>query len=185
MTQQEQAEEPSSSSADFVVADDDASTNDLTCITPFLRPATARDEAPIEALIFSILKSYGLSEDMTDDDLHAIEEHYKDGMFDVLVDNSNGKKVIVGTVALHRTTPELCELRKMYLSPTHRGNGLGRLLMKHALDRAKELGYKQMWLESSKQLKEARNMYESYGFVVWESPPKKSDFCDYAMIRDL
>ena len=149
------------------------------------RPATNADRSEIEDLVFSVLRSYGLepSPDSTDADLADIEANYFSlgGAFDVLTDESG---VIVGTVAVHHTEGSLCELRKMYLSPSCRGQGLGRRMMEHALTRAKELGFQQMWLETAESLKEAHGLYTKFGFSEFTGP-HKSDRCDFALIRDL
>jgi len=150
-----------------------------------LRPATNQDRAAIEDLIFSILRSYGLepAPDSTDADLQDIEGNYleNEGRFDVLVSDENQ---IVGTVAVHRTTPALCELRKMYLSPTMRGMGWGRKLLDHALASAQSLGYSQVWLETAESLEEAHALYLAYGFTPFEGP-HCSARCDFALVRDL
>lgn len=150
-----------------------------------IRPATNADRPQFEALVFTVLRSYGLepSPESTDADLTDIETFYfaDGGAFDVLVDQS-GK--IVGTVAVHRTDDSLCELRKMYLSPALHGRGLGRKMMDHALARAKELGFQHMWLETADCLVEAHRLYEKYGFIPYEAA-HRSDRCDFALVRDL
>ena len=150
-----------------------------------LRPATNADREEVESLIFAILREHGLqpSPDSTDADLADLEGFYSDGsgFFDVLLDDSG---TIIGTVAIHRTEEDLCELRKMYLAEEARGLGLGRKLIDHAIDRAHEMGFKQMWLETAHSLGAARRLYESYGFRVFE-PPHKSARCDFAMRKDL
>ncbi len=149
------------------------------------RSATNTDREAIESLIFGILRAHGLepSPESTDADLADIEGFYSEGtgFFDVLV---NADDQIWGTVAIHRSEDDLCELRKMYLAEEARGRGLGRRLVDHAIDRAREMGFKRMWLETADSLKTARKLYESYGFRVFE-PPHKSARCDFAMIRIL
>lgn len=149
------------------------------------RSANNSDRDAIKSLIFGILQDHGLepSPDSTDADLADLEGFYTEntGFFDVLVDKGGR---IVGTVAIHRTEGDLCELRKMYLAEEARGLGLGRLLVDHAIDQAREMGFKRIWLETAHSLKAARKLYESYGFRVFE-PPHKSARCDFAMQRDL
>ena len=59
---------------------------------------------------------------------------------------------------------DVCEVQKMYFSPKIRGKGYGKLMFDKCLKVAKELGYKQCYLESASQLKAAIHIYESYGF---------------------
>ena len=121
----------------------------------------------------------------TDLDIQDIEKHYalNGGSFDVLLD-SEGE--IVGTVGVYRISPTVCELRKMYLVPSQRGQGKGKLLLEHGLSRAKEFGYARIILETASVLKEAISLYEKYGFKEYEAD-HVSGRCDqtyYLEIRD-
>jgi putative acetyltransferase len=150
-----------------------------------LRPATSADREVIEALIFGILRDYGLepSPETTDADLADIAAHYSGnrGSFDVM-ESDEGR--IIGTVAVHRTGDDLCELRKMYLAKELRGQGWGKRLLDHAIESGRKLGYRTMWLETANSLKESHRLYELYGFQSFV-PPHQSDRCDFSMKRDL
>ena len=130
-----------------------------------LRSATNTDRTKIENLVFSVLDEYRLKSDpeRTDSDLSNIQQSYidKGGTFDVLVDENDN---IQGTVGLYRISQTTCEIRKMYLSSSLRGQGLGKKLLTHALSKAKELGYSRIELETASVLKEAIGLYERYGF---------------------
>lgn len=59
------------------------------------------------------------------------------------------------------------ELRKMYLRREHRGQGLGREMLKRAIRVARdELGFDTMELDTAKPLTEAASLYESFGFQL-------------------
>ena len=121
----------------------------------------------------------------TDLDIQDIEKHYamNGGSFDVLLD-SEGE--IVGTVGVYRISATVCELRKMYLVPSQRGQGKGKLLLEHGLCRAKEFGYARIILETARVLKEAISLYKKYGFKEYEAD-HVSGRCDqtyYLEIRD-
>src|SRR4051794_15984077 len=92
-----------------------------------LRLATNEDRQGIENLVFGVLAEYGLSPDPngTDADLHDLEHSYHrtGGDFTVLVDQAQS---IVGSVGLAPVGHGTCELRKMYLARTTRGQGCGR-----------------------------------------------------------
>ena len=150
-----------------------------------IRSATNLDGEAVTELVFEVLESYGLQPDpgATDVDLSDIKSHYfdKGGHFDVLED-ADGK--IIGTVGIYAMKGHMCELRKMYLNPDYRGKGYGKMLLDHAIDKAKELGFTSMILETASALKEAINLYRKYGFK-----PYKADHlscrCDQAFIRIL
>lgn len=145
-----------------------------------LRPATHADGPAVQALVFSILAEYKLQADpeTTDADLFDLEGHYaaRGGSFDVVTD-AGGR--VIASVGLQPHGPGVCELRKMYVHPAHRGQGLGRTLLKHAITRARELGFREIVLETAAVLKEAVLMYENAGFQRYETPPGAAR-CDAA-----
>lgn len=150
-----------------------------------LRSATNKDRAAIESLVFGVLAEYGLAPDpqSTDADLQNIEREYiaKGGSFDVLT-AEDGE--IVGTVGLYATSPEVCEIRKMYLASHARGKGLGQSLLRHALTKAKELNFSKIELETASVLKEAITLYERYGFRQYQ-PSHLSSRCDSAYYLNI
>lgn len=150
-----------------------------------MRAATNADADAVRELVFGVLHEHGLKPDSatTDADLADLEGHYirRGGSFDVLLDDA-GK--VIASVGLCRIGPGVCELRKMYLDPRHRGKGLGRLLLDHALRRAAELGFKRVELETSTKLETARRLYERYGFKPFHKDHVAAR-CDLTMFLDL
>lgn len=63
-----------------------------------------------------------------------------------------------------------CELVKMYLLPEARGTGIGRTLIEKCLAYAKEAGYKQVYLETMPELKQALKIYAKFGFEYLKGP---------------
>ncbi|NIM35515.1 MAG: GNAT family N-acetyltransferase, partial [Hydrotalea flava] len=58
----------------------------------------------------------------------------------------------------------VCELVKMYLHKNARGKGTGRFLIGTCLQKAKEMGYHQVYLETMPELSKAVSVYEKFGF---------------------
>ena len=117
-------------------------------------------------VIRSILADYGLGWEPTgaDQDVLNIETCYleKGGEFWVVEHSGN----VVGTAAyypIHRGKNAV-EIRKMYLLPVARGQGLGRFLL-HQLESAiSQRGFDEIWIETASVLKEAVQLYESIGY---------------------
>jgi putative acetyltransferase len=149
-----------------------------------IRPATNADAEVVRALVFEVLEEYGLKPDPDgiDADLRDIEARYvaPGGMFDVAEDEGR----IVGSVGLCRKADGVCELRKMYLARSARGQGLGKGLLEHALDRARALGFRRVELETAGVLVEAIRLYTRRGFRPVE-PAHLSARCDRAFALDL
>jgi putative acetyltransferase len=61
--------------------------------------------------------------------------------------------------------PDGCaELVKLYLLPDARGKGAGRCLIEKCFVSAKEMGYRQLYLETLPELSRALGLYEKAGF---------------------
>ncbi|MEU4343061.1 GNAT family N-acetyltransferase [Nocardia sp. NPDC023852] len=72
---------------------------------------------------------------------------------------------IVGCVALMPEGDSVFELTKMAVARDRRGRGLGRLILRAAIDYARRRGVKALFLGSSTKLPNAVHLYESIGFV--------------------
>ena len=152
---------------------------------PRLRPANNKDCSNIADLVYGILREYGLepAPESTDADIKDIEHTYfsRGGTFFVLEAEDSS---IIGAYGLYPVEEHTCELRKMYLHKAHRGKGLGKLLMEDALSKAKQLGFERMVLETASVLKEAIDLYKSYGFIEYD-PQHMSSRCDQAYLLEL
>jgi putative acetyltransferase len=151
-----------------------------------IRSASNEDAPAIRTLVFEILREHCLAPDpgATDADLDDIEGHYvhRGGCFDVLVESRTGR--IIGCAGLDPAGDGRCELRKMYLDANFRGQGLGRLLLEHALHQAQRFGFRRIELETASVLSAARSLYESYGFRSFQ-PDHLSSRCDQAYFLEF
>jgi DNA-binding MarR family transcriptional regulator/N-acetylglutamate synthase-like GNAT family acetyltransferase len=71
---------------------------------------------------------------------------------------------IVGTCALIKTDDDTYELAKMAVTEKAKGKGTGWLLGQSAINKARELGAKTVFLESNTALTPALNLYQKLGF---------------------
>lgn len=62
------------------------------------------------------------------------------------------------------------ELVKLYLSPEARGKGVGSILIRNAIDRARQLGYNLLYLETFDELAKAVSLYYRLGFESIDRP---------------
>jgi ribosomal protein S18 acetylase RimI-like enzyme len=74
----------------------------------------------------------------------------------------------VGCVALRRFSSTDAEMKRLYVQPTHQHLGLGRELARQIIDRAHDLGYRRMVLDTLETMHPAQGLYRSLGFVLIE-----------------
>ncbi len=85
-----------------------------------------------------------------------------------------------GCIALHRLDAERCELKRLYVRPAFRGQGLASALVARILDEARQIGYRAMLLDTLPALESAVRMYRGLGFYEIpcynDSPVEKTYF---------
>ena len=132
------------------------------------------DNAALAIIIRNALTEFNANKpgtvyfDESTDHLYELFQTGK-GIYHVAVMNEQ----IVGGAGIYHTEgldANTCELVKMYLSPTVRGKGLGKLLLQECLNAAKKAGYKKVYLETMPELNVAVPMYEKYGFTYLKGP---------------
>lgn len=69
-----------------------------------------------------------------------------------------------GCGGISRLDATTAEVRRMYVAPAARGRRIGRALLEQLLERARDLGYAAVRLETGNQQHEAIGLYRSAGF---------------------
>lgn len=98
----------------------------------------------------------------------------KGGCIFIAVDNNK----VIGTAGLAKSSDTEYELVKMAVDPAARGKGVGKLLLTHCIEVAKQLKAEKLMLFSNSQLQTALNLYKQFGFVhiaVNDSPMLTAD----------
>jgi putative acetyltransferase len=72
---------------------------------------------------------------------------------------------LAGCVALRSLGDGICEMKRLYVRPSYRGTGLGRVLLDWIVDEAKLIGYAKMRLDTMPgKMDRAIEMYRRLGF---------------------
>ena len=134
---------------------------------------TKEYDAAIAALIRKNLEAAHLDIPGTvyyDDMLDHLSAYYDcpGRAYYVLVD----EETVVGGVGLAEFDgfENCCELQKLYLDDSVKGRGLGYMLLDFIEERAGEMGYERMYLETHSNLEAAIHLYEKAGFTEIEKP---------------
>ncbi|WP_339804178.1 GNAT family N-acetyltransferase [uncultured Marinobacter sp.] len=70
----------------------------------------------------------------------------------------------VGVVGLRHYEPHVAEMKRMYVLGEYSGMGIGRALTKAFLEKAREMGYHSVLLDSIPELDKALKLYRNIGF---------------------
>jgi putative acetyltransferase len=158
-----------------------------------IRPWQSTDRQAAAAVIRSCLAEYGLGweADGADRDVVEVETFYlvrgasptenRGGEFWVV--ESQGQ--IVGTSAYYPIArgKNAVEIRKMYLLPIARGQGLGRYLLGELERSIAAQGYREIWIETASVLKEAVQLYETSGYE--SATGVETTRCDRVYVKSI
>ena len=88
-----------------------------------------------------------------------------------------------GCVALRPLQTGICEMKRLYVRPTHRGHGLGRALAEQVIGEAGSAGYSRMRLDSLPSMESALQLYRQLGFR--DVPPYRENPVPGAVFLEL
>jgi GNAT superfamily N-acetyltransferase len=71
----------------------------------------------------------------------------------------------VGTSCMRRISAGICEIKRMWVDPRHRGSGIGRAMLDRLIEVARLAGYARVRLDSPRFMTAAHNLYRSCGFA--------------------
>ena len=72
---------------------------------------------------------------------------------------------LAGCIALRSPNDGDCEMKRLYVRPEFRGQGLGKQLVTTLIDAAREIGYERMLLDTLPgKMDQAIGLYRSFGF---------------------
>jgi putative acetyltransferase len=129
-------------------------------------PVAAEDVPAVIGLVTEVLAEFGLrfgDGSATDEQLRALPGSYVDrgGAFWV----ARAGDLMVGTCGVFPVAARDFELRKMYLRPAARGQGIGHELLDEAVTFARARAAHRLVLDTTEQMAGAIAFYEAHGFI--------------------
>ena len=139
-----------------------------------IRAIQSSDDPGMAAVIRSVMPEFGADGPgfaIHDPEVSAMSAAYADARAEYFVVIHRGDVVGGGGVApLAGADAQTCELRKMYIMPRVRGFGVGRKLIELCLTKARELGFRRMYLETLTGMDQAQKLYLKAGFKPLDAP---------------
>jgi putative acetyltransferase len=156
-----------------------------------IRPILQSDNPILSTIVRNTLAEFKANRpgtvyfDATTDTLFELFQKEKSFYFVATIDDE-----IIGGAGIFPSEglPEdTCELVKMYLVPKARGLGVGKKLIEKALENARQSGFKNVYLETLPELRQAMNVYEKFGFKYLDGPMGNTGHfgCDIWMRKQL
>lgn len=71
---------------------------------------------------------------------------------------------LVGCIGLRKIDDVYCEMKRLYVRPSFRGQHIGSILIECIIDEAMQIGYQYMLLDTLPFLKSAIYLYRRFGF---------------------
>lgn len=96
-----------------------------------------------------------------DDDLHHIEQVYIENGGEFLVGVCDDQLVAMGALVVGA---DKAEVKRMRVHPDHQRRGFGQAVLQQLEERARELGYQSVFLETTAQQEAAQHFYTKNGY---------------------
>lgn len=69
-----------------------------------------------------------------------------------------------GCIALRKLSDGKGEVKRLYVQPEYRGKGIATALVERIIEDARDIGYKELYLDTLPELESAVRLYKSFGF---------------------
>jgi ribosomal protein S18 acetylase RimI-like enzyme len=94
---------------------------------------------------------------------------------------------LAGCAAIRPLENGICEMKRLYIRPSHRGFGIGKRLANCVVQEATGLGYRAMRLDTLPSMTEAQALYRGLGFIpidaYYENPVSGAVYMELRLNR--
>lgn len=140
-----------------------------------IRPFTPPDQATTRQLILNGLGGhFGFIDDTMNPDLDNIWQYYIVPGNVFVVAEIDGQ--IVGSGALIEEGEGVGRLVRMSVNPNWQRQGIGRALVQHLIEKAREYGYRRLLVETNHDWDDAIGLYQNCGFRQYDRDEESRHF---------
>lgn len=139
-----------------------------------IREIKFEDNEQVAKVIRKVLEDMGVPKVGTAYADKALDDMYKE--YDVpratyfVVEHEGNIIGCAGIAQLQNYKGNVCELQKMYFLEEARGKGIGSEMIQICLQRAKEYGFDECYLETMPYMEAAQKLYKKNGFEYIDAP---------------
>ncbi|QWX82563.1 GNAT family N-acetyltransferase [Cellulophaga sp. HaHaR_3_176] len=156
-----------------------------------IREIQQKDNSAVAEVVRKVLVDLGVPKVGTayeDKALNYMYENYNVPKATYFVVEENEKIIgCCGVAQLENYDGNVCELQKMYFLEEARGKGIGEQMINTCIEKAKEYGFNEMYLETMPYMEAAQKLYKKSGFEYLEAPMGDTGHfsCPVWMLKEL
>ncbi len=131
-----------------------------------IRRYQSEDIEAVKKLHYAGLRQIGINRVYNPDydyDFDNLEETYVNNKGDFLVGLDNEDIVVAG--AIRKKTRYKAEIKRIRVREDYQRQGYGGIILLKLIERARELGYKELYLDTLASNVPAQRLFQKYGFI--------------------
>jgi GNAT superfamily N-acetyltransferase len=112
--------------------------------------------------MYAQLKGYEFGGENFEEEMASLPAPYAAPAGRLLLATYEGEAA--GCVAMKKMDAQKIEVKRLYVPPEYRGNGIGKYLLRAAIDEAKKMGYKIIVADTDLNMRVAMVIFDEHGF---------------------
>jgi len=112
--------------------------------------------------MYAQLKGYEFDGANFEEEMHNLPGDYAPPSGRLMLATYEGEAA--GCIALKKMDKEHCEIKRLYVPPEYRGNGIGKAMVRAVIEESKKIGYKTIVADTDLNMRIAMVVFDEHGF---------------------